>query len=225
MHPQVSGQLQHSRGQLNCHEGHEQSSQGPPDYFGRPSLSMGHVQQLESTRNIQQSEASPIVFVQPGPPSLSISLEQPEHYAGMATVSGHRGVRVQLRVSEADHPPDVRSFDLEQPVEQIQQFEQSSHVPWSNSPFQSVERQEHQQEEYQAVSMVNSPVLEMVHGQALQLVPASQLFLPQQRDQHIYPLPSASHDAVVEDKQLFLDTLRNFLSALGRRLTLPKIEG
>eukprot|EP00249_Psilotum_nudum_P015037 c25134_g1_i1 orf=1-747(-) len=231
MHRHVSGLLQHGRGHLNADEGHHKSPQQPPDYFGRPYVSLSHEQQV-STPNIQQPEASTRVVLQPGP-SLSLSLEQPEHHTGMATVSGFHGFQVKQRVSEADHAPDVLSFDLERPVEQI---EQSSHVHWSNSQFQSFEcqyqqdaqkgmllmerSQEHQQDGYRAASIVSSPLTEMVHNQKLQLVPASQFYLPQQRNQHIYPLPSVSHDAVVQDKQLFLDTLGNFLSTLGTRLTI-----
>ncbi|MCO5603183.1 hypothetical protein L7F22_057330 [Adiantum nelumboides] len=43
--------------------------------------------------------------------------------------------------------------------------------------------------------------------------------------QQYYPPASTTHDAIVRDRQLFMTTLDNFLTALGTRLTIPKIGG
>lgn len=63
-------------------------------------------------------------------------------------------------------------------------------------------------------------------GTQLQLVPAS-AYPPHEHGGHqqYYPLASATHDAVVQDPELFMTTLDNFLAALGTRLTVPKVEG
>lgn len=57
-------------------------------------------------------------------------------------------------------------------------------------------------------------------GTQLQLVPAS-AYPPHEHGGHqqYYPLASATHDAVVQDPELFMTTLDNFLAALGTRLT------
>eukprot|EP00250_Pteridium_aquilinum_P013886 c21635_g2_i1 orf=1-1287(-) len=63
-------------------------------------------------------------------------------------------------------------------------------------------------------------------GAHLQLIPASE-YPPHDQSGHqqYYPLASATHDAVIQDPELFMTTLDNFLTALGTRLTVPKVEG
>eukprot|EP00250_Pteridium_aquilinum_P011598 c20181_g1_i1 orf=316-3120(+) len=141
----------------------------------------------------------------------------------------------------------VRPFDLEQ--KPFPQMEQPNHLSYTTGYAETHHGTSHE-EIYQGTSQLETyHGMELGHaavppemapppsnsgvsleqaddGMHLQIVAASEYQSHDQAGhQQLYPLASANHEDVIQEPELFMTTLDNFLAALGTRLTVPKLGG
>lgn len=181
-------------------------------------------------------------------PSLSLSLERPGSYSDekrqqhqQLREGPYRPAPGPYRPAPARpfdvQPSDVHSFNAQPPLDLEQKpFQHGDHMTPSTFTAGHAETHDgitHAESHYST---------EMDHGEIppdstgglsqeqandnLQMVSASE-YPPQDQESHQqhYPLALASHEDVIQDVELFMSTLDNFLTALGTRLTVLKLGG
>ncbi|KAI5059777.1 hypothetical protein GOP47_0026096 [Adiantum capillus-veneris] len=170
-------------------------------------------------------------------PSLSLSLERPDSYTDASLQQYHEGPYrpAPARPFEA-RPSDVHSynaqsdtvrpFDLEQkPFQHVEDMTPSvSHVETGHGTTYTETHHSTGMDQVEIPPVSTAVVSLEQENDGLQVVSASEC-APQDEDGHqrLYPQASANHEDVIQDAELFMSTLDNFLSALGTRLTIPKL--
>ncbi|MCO5614306.1 hypothetical protein L7F22_068584 [Adiantum nelumboides] len=175
-------------------------------------------------------------------PSLSLSLERPDSYSDAHPQQYHEGPYrpaparpFEIRSSDVHsfnaQSDTVRPFDLEQTPRQ--HVEHMTPPSYSGSHAETGHAATYADTHHSTgMDPVDIPPDAAMGGSVeqendgLQLVSA--LECPghdEHGHQQHYPAALASHEDVIQDAELFMSTLDNFLSALGTRLTIPKLGG